>query len=193
MSSFYPGRRLSFNNHLCTVRYHGPLSGQTGDWLGVEWDEQDRGKHNGHYEGKQIFRPLSLATTSSSFIRPSRVADTPRSFLEALRHKYGEEDLERNHATNDSSIEISGKVVEEVGFDQIRKQQAALQELKIVVLDGMRIEGVRDEDTGKVQQEIANTCPNIMELDVSCNLFEDLKEIAAICAPLKRLLVLKMR
>ena len=91
-------------------------------------------------------------------------------------------------------IEISGKVVEEVGFERIRKQQAVLQELKIVVLDGLRICGVgKGVDVAQVQNEIFSTCPNITELDLSRNLFEDWKDVADICASLKKLRSLKAR
>lgn len=53
--NFYPGRRLSFSGELCTVRYLGPVSGTTGEWVGVEWDDTSRGKHNGSYEGVKYF------------------------------------------------------------------------------------------------------------------------------------------
>lgn len=50
------GKRLSYGGMICTVRYVGKVEGQ-GDkiWLGVEWDNELRGKHNGTYKGKQYF------------------------------------------------------------------------------------------------------------------------------------------
>lgn len=43
------GRRILFNNSCATVRYFGPLinKSETELWVGVEWDEAGRGKHNG--------------------------------------------------------------------------------------------------------------------------------------------------
>lgn len=188
------GGRLSFSDALCTVRYIGPLPDQKGDWLGVEWDEPDRGKHNGHYKGKRLFETLSSSPTCASFVRASRVADKSRSFLEALRYKYAEEGLEMTTVNDDGSIEISGKVVEEVGFERIRKQQAILNELKIVLLDGLRIEstGIQAE-IERLGAKIASTCPNITELDLSRNLFEHWKDVAEICGPLTKLRILKAR
>lgn len=52
------GQRLSLKGQLCTVRYIGPVTEKSGDWLGVEWDDTARGKHNGMHDGKQYFECL---------------------------------------------------------------------------------------------------------------------------------------
>lgn len=153
-------------------------------------------------------------------MRPSRPADKPRGFLEALREKYASEFLEqekilrekREHygspSTGDAlhgSIEISGKVVEEVGFDKIRKQLSELQELKIVLLDGLQVAGIRAEDglqeeeekgSGEkdmARREIEQTCPKITELDLSRCLLSRWRDVADICGRLGRLRVLKLK
>ena len=54
-SEHYPARRLSFSGVLCTVRHVGPVEGTKGDWLGVEWDEPSRGKHDGSHGGVRYF------------------------------------------------------------------------------------------------------------------------------------------
>lgn len=61
----YPGRRLSFSGALCTVRYVGPVEGTKGDWLGVEWDEPGRGKHDGSHNGVRYFECRSGTNSSS--------------------------------------------------------------------------------------------------------------------------------
>ena len=153
-------------------------------------------------------------------MRPSRPADKPRGFLEALREKYASEFLEqeqilrekREQSGNDSpsagdalhsSIEISGKVVEEVGFDKIRKQLSELQELRIILLDGLQVAGIRaqdglqeDEDSGEksmARREIEQTCPKITELDLSRCLLSRWRDVADICGRLGRLRVLKLK
>ena len=139
--------------------------------------------------------------TAGSFVRPSRPADNPRGFLEALREKYAsglEQELsgQRGTAVYDV-IEISGKVVEEVGFDKIRKQLAQLQELKIVLLDGLCVVGVLPHEDpmqkATALYEIEATCPKIVELDLSRNLLSRWAEVADICEPLKRLRTLKLK
>ena len=53
---FYPGRRLSYDGSLCTVRYFGSVAKTKGDWIGLEWDDPLRGKHNGSHQGVEYFK-----------------------------------------------------------------------------------------------------------------------------------------
>ena len=203
--SFYVGRRLSYNGALCTVRYHGTLPGTQGEWLGVEWDHAGRGKHDGKHQGKRFFQCRSSEPVAGSFIRPSRPSDEPRSFLDALRFKYGAEDVnskslggEKHSISNGAPIEISGKVVEEVGFDRVRRQQAVLQNLRIVLLDELCLQSITlqiplSRTVENLQENIFRTCPNIVELDLGWNLIETWGDVADICVPLRKLQVLKVR
>ena len=146
--------------------------------------------------------------TAGSFVRPSRATDKPRGFLEALREKYASESEQasteqgpRGVASGDSHqkpIEISGKVVEEVGFDKIRKQLAALQELRIVLLDGLCLAGIlphaaEREELEKALMEIQRTCPKITGLDLGRNLLTSWTEIQGVCDQLESLKVLKLK
>ena len=88
-------------------------------------------------------------------------------------------------------IEISGKVVEEVGFDKIREQQSQLHELKIVLVDGMRVKEAQYEP--RIHLEISVICPKIVELDLSRNLFEKFQPIADIIAQLPELRKLRLK
>lgn len=85
-------------------------------------------------------------------------------------------------------IEISGKVVKEVGFDKIRQQLAQLHELRIVIVDGLRI-ATAQQDGRKVKE----VCPKIVELDLSRNLFESCDDIIAICYELENLRALRLK
>lgn len=55
MPQSYIGQRLSFESATCTVRYIGPVKGTTQDWIGVEWDDPSRGKHDGQHQGIRYF------------------------------------------------------------------------------------------------------------------------------------------
>lgn len=148
----------------------------------------------------------SNQSTAGSFVRPSRPSEPPRSFLEALREKYASE-FEQTlvqgtpsaQSATQKAIEISGKVVEEVGFDKIRKQLAELQELRIVLLDGLRISGVLssydqpDVQVREAAKDIAVTCPKVIELDLSRNLLCRWREVWEICNQLKHLKRLKLK
>lgn len=143
---------------------------------------------------------------AGSFVRPSRPSDPPLSFVEALRAKYASEDDSELVWTSkpigkasQQPIEISGKVVEEVGFDKIRKQLAELQELRVVLLDGLRIGGVLscyeqpESQTRDAAEEIARTCPKIEELDLSRCLLSSWSHLWDICNQLKGLKKLKVK
>ena len=98
-------------------------------------------------------------------------------------------------------IMFNGKVAEEVGFDKIRKQLAQLEELRYVILDGLRMwrpevrQKSRSSDESEWPQgttDIKDACPKTYELDLSRNLFEEWREIAAICEQLDRLRSLRV-
>ncbi|KAF1956065.1 tubulin-specific chaperone-like protein E [Byssothecium circinans] len=216
-TDIYVGKRLSFDGQLCTVRYHGEVKGTKGEWLGVEWDDPTRGKHSGEHAGTRYFECLRKEAQSASFIRPSRKPDPSRSFVEALKAKYASEayddpdvkivfhvaaqkgDHEKLQSEESvkmkqkRSVRISGKEVEEVGFDKIRKKLAALSELKIVILDGLCMERpVARAREGRNAwpaglTDVKDACPKATELDLSRNLFEEWREIASICEQLDNL------
>uniref|UniRef100_A0A1A9WDV0 CAP-Gly domain-containing protein n=1 Tax=Glossina brevipalpis TaxID=37001 RepID=A0A1A9WDV0_9MUSC len=45
------GARIKIVENSGTVRYVGEVSGYKGTWLGIEWDDPRRGKHNGTVNG----------------------------------------------------------------------------------------------------------------------------------------------
>ncbi|KAL2395462.1 hypothetical protein ABEF95_000620 [Exophiala dermatitidis] len=208
----YIGQRRSYGGALCTVRYIGTLANTKGEWLGVEWDDVSRGKHDGQHEGRRIFHCLSSSPTAASFVRPSRLRDAERTLLEAIKFKYAaaitaSDDPARQSSpaansqatatsTSDNVIEIDGKVVEEVGFDKVQIQLSMLSDLKIVLVDelvvcGIAPRGASREEIKVAHEELATTCPNIVELDVGWNVIETWQDIVDICAPLPKLKILK--
>lgn len=182
----YVGQRISFDGALCTVRYLGPVAGTAGSWLGVEWDDPARGKHDGSHKDVRYFTCLSKASAAASFVRPTRPTDKPLSFIAALKLKYasdGSGDAKSAAAHIMSQIVISGKVAEEVGFDKIRRQQGQIHELKVVILDGERVAFAREEG----EPGIGETCPSITQLDLSRNLLEGLGPVVEVCRELPKL------
>lgn len=141
--------------------------------------------------------------------------------MEALKAKYADDDFEdpsvqvvfvmekgdNAKAKKDSTtrlnqpIRFNGKVAEEVGFDKIRNQLAQLEELRYVILDGLRmwrpevrqITRAKDElEWPRDATDIKDACPKTYELDLSRNLFEEWREVAAICEQLGRLRSLRV-
>lgn len=97
-----------------------------------------------------------------------------------------------------STIVISGKEVDEVGFDAISRKQAAWSALTIVSLDSLRIENLYENPLSTQQdyeEELRALYSGLKwkELDLSRNLFADWDEITRICRCLKDLKVLKLK
>ncbi|KAI1176658.1 Thioesterase/thiol ester dehydrase-isomerase [Nemania sp. FL0916] len=176
------GDRLSYDGAVCTVRYIGEVAGTSGSWLGVEWDDAARGKHDGSHKGARYFTCRSRSATPASFVRPTRPADVPVSFIAALQDKYAAE------LSETVAISFSGKVAEEVGFEKTRSKQAQLSELRYAVLDGTRIDRVY----GYGDKKIEDTCAKVVELDLSRNLFMSVGPAVDICRELPRLRELRL-
>lgn len=134
-------------------------------------------------------------------MRPTRPVEEPLDFLSALSEKYASEvTREQVPIASEKQIVISGKVAEEVGFDKIRRKLAQLGELKIVILDGMRVSstyapapspdpGVPRDDRRKIR----DVCPRVAELDLSRNLFNRFKTVVEICTELSELNSLRIK
>ncbi|KAK8125694.1 Thioesterase/thiol ester dehydrase-isomerase [Apiospora kogelbergensis] len=177
------GDRLSYDGAVCTVRYIGEVVGTTGNWIGVEWDDASRGKHNGSHKEQRYFTCKSKSPTAASFVRPTRTAEAPRSFVKALKEKYTAE-----LATGGIEIRFSGKLAEEVGFEKIRRKQADLAELKHAILDGMRVAHAYDER----DEHISDICPKVINLELSRNLFTRMGTVVGICSELPGLRSLRL-
>ncbi|OAQ97006.1 hypothetical protein LLEC1_06364, partial [Akanthomyces lecanii] len=185
--------RVSYDDALCTVRYIGEVAGATGAWLGVEWDDSTRGKHDGSHKGKRYFQckyrymttaatSASESATAASFVRPTRPSDTPVSFVAALKAKYVEQEPEASEAPY-SQVKFAGKIAEEVGFDKVRRQMAQLDELKMAILDGVHMASARQEG----EPAVAHVSPKLAHIDISRNLFENLGPVVEICKDLPSL------
>ncbi|KAM3418543.1 hypothetical protein BST61_g4520 [Cercospora zeina] len=163
MSTHYVGQRLSLQGQVCTVQYIGVVQNKFGEWLGVE---------------RKVFR-LSKSPTVASFLRPNQPWDTSRTFFQALHEKYMSDDASNLGAT----VYFSTKQAEEVGFQKFAKRQAALQGIHVLILDRMRIRHVAEDENDAIRE----TCKDITELDLSCNLFESLAGILSLVALLPKL------
>lgn len=56
MPALRVGDRVDVAGHRGTVRYIGDVVGTKGEWLGIEWDDPERGKHDGSHGGVQYFQ-----------------------------------------------------------------------------------------------------------------------------------------
>ncbi|KAG1761681.1 hypothetical protein EDD22DRAFT_1031527 [Suillus occidentalis] len=168
------------SGHFGTVKYYGPLDGTTGLWLGVEWDDPTRGKHDGTKDGKRYFD--CRVPHSGSFIRPSPSICYGYTFLQALKNKY----VEAVHGTASQEKVVLGSSngaieVEAVDLDKIRSKFSNLERLREVSLDYEMV------STGNKPGEILSTCPNIRGLDLSATLLSSWDVVAMITTELHQL------
>ncbi|XP_012135137.2 glyoxalase 1 [Megachile rotundata] len=176
------GSRIECDGYRGTLKYCGPVGDTKGLWLGIDWDDPTRGKHNGTYEGIEYFK--ARHPTSGSFIRPGK-AKFGISCPEAIKMRYGLINDELAGIDRDTLTslqkEINAPFLEVVGFSKVNKKQSRFDQLKIV---GLREQCV--SNTGK-PDELKVLCPNIEELDISRNLINSWHIVADICCQLNSL------
>lgn len=70
-----PGSRVCIGRYSCTVRYVGLIQGQNGTWVGIEWDDVSRGKHDGTHEGKRYFSCRRQGAACATFVRYAKLRE----------------------------------------------------------------------------------------------------------------------
>ncbi|KAI8467428.1 MAG: hypothetical protein J3K34DRAFT_523747 [Monoraphidium minutum] len=172
-----------------TVRYVGPVEGQKGLWVGVEWDDASRGKHDGSTGGKRYFTVAS-GPAAGSFVRAEKVhAGAP--LLAALLARYNNEAAEGAAAGADRAVYLSTKasrrvLVELVGEEQVTERQRQTQLLtRARVVDAC----VSSVDA---PEALLAALPALEELDLTGNLLWRWAEPAALLSALPRLHTLNL-
>ncbi|KAL0359975.1 UNVERIFIED_CONTAM: Tubulin-folding cofactor E [Sesamum radiatum] len=87
-AAFRVGQRVHFigqPRRIGTVKYVGPVEGYSGNWIGVDWDGDGEGKHDGSHNGIRYF--TGRGPNTASFVRPHNLS-TGISLLEALETRY---------------------------------------------------------------------------------------------------------
>lgn len=81
-----PGIRINLHGNTGTVRFVGPVDNTTGTWLGIEWDNPHRGKHDGIKDNKRYFTCRYGFVTSSFYVSFYKINfHTPTGFLMQAR------------------------------------------------------------------------------------------------------------
>ena len=52
--------------------FSGSVEGTKGDWIGIDWDDSNRGKHDGSHKGNKYFS--TKTETSGSFVRATKIS-----------------------------------------------------------------------------------------------------------------------
>ncbi|XP_018566591.1 tubulin-specific chaperone E isoform X2 [Anoplophora glabripennis] len=177
------GGRIECCGHFGTIKYIGPVEGHPGVWLGIDWDDIERGKHNGTVNGIHYFN--TRHPKSGSFLRREKV-NFGQSLITAIRMRYGERGDELTAKIEEQQLlnfqqSINAPFLELVGFDKIVDKQSDFNSLEVV---NVRLQHVNNIGT---PYELNCLCPNIREIDISKNLLSSWTDVFDICSQLKHL------
>ncbi|KAL1533933.1 tubulin-folding cofactor E [Salvia divinorum] len=184
---FRVGQRVHFAGQprrVGTVRYVGPVEGYGGDWVGVDWDADGQGKHDGSHNGVRYFTARGLDT--ASFVRSHNLSSGV-SLLEALETRYRaqstKEEEDEMYVLSARNKKVS---IELLGKHKIEDKFSRFEELTSASLSylGVSFPGSRDK--------ISSTLPNLKELDLTGNLLADWNDISIICEGLPALTALNL-
>jgi hypothetical protein len=165
--------RFSLRGDRGTVLWEGSLEGQA--WLGIAWDDPRRGKHDGTYKDTRLF---SCRQGAGSFLKVSKFKpDATCTLTQALRRKYQEAGT--LHAG--TTVKGVSRVAEQVGFHHAQERYSDVQALKLVSLESCCIDTL---------DQIS--LPQCEDLDLSCNLIDDLDEVARLISSLPSLKCLRL-
>ena len=95
-------------NHFGTIRYIGKVPGHPGEWVGVEWDDGRRGKHDGRVGGQRLFSCRKRGTPAT-LVRLQKLQEAlmaPISLLEAIQARYCSAAILA--ADQDAAVELPG-------------------------------------------------------------------------------------
>lgn len=98
------GARVSVGRNVATVRYVGPIQGRNDEWVGFEWDDPDRGKHDGSHDGVRYFTCV-YHPHAGSFVRLTKLLEAVDSITlgcsleNAIYAKYKVPTLTSHNAT----------------------------------------------------------------------------------------------
>ncbi|KFP40394.1 Tubulin-specific chaperone E, partial [Chlamydotis macqueenii] len=174
------GRRVLCGTEYATVRYVGGVPPTAGIWLGVEWDDPKRGKHDGTHEGKQYFK--CRHPRGGSFIRPNK-ANFGVDFLTAVKNRYGlNDEQDAEHGTEDTLV-FGKKTVEFVGMDSVAEQQRQVQLNQLVEVS---VRECAVSHAGQ-KEEIGRTCANIRHINLSKNLISSWDTVTSIASQFQNL------
>ncbi|XP_037546358.1 tubulin-specific chaperone E [Nematolebias whitei] len=163
------GRRVSCGGERATVRYVGPVPPTPGLWLGVEWDNAERGKHDGSHGGVQYF--TCRHPKGGSFVRPAK-ASFGVDFLTALQRTY---EFNTEEVLSEE-ITVSSKKLEWLAVEARR-----FESLPAVMLNCQEVNGPG------APGEIRKTTPNVRWLDLSGSLLSSWEEVSSITEQLEKL------
>lgn len=175
------GQRLQIGKDRATVRYIGPVDGQSGDWVGLEWDDHARGKHDGCVNGRRYFICTST-DNAGSFVRLSKLQETARA---------GDSVLQGLHSRYKGAPGAAAAASDTVRFNLVGEQDVRIHQGQLDILDKASLNGACISSAGP-DGELAAAAPRLWELDLSDCLLSSWDDAVHIMQQLPALRVLNL-
>lgn len=138
-------------------------------------------------DGIEYFTPT--VANSASFIKSTNrsINHDRKSFIQLIREQYV--DVVGYEA---KGITFGGKVVEELGWQQLNERQSQLRNLTSLSLDHLLIYCMAHESDGDHMEDVFSGLCNLTNLDLSSNLFNRMGDIWQIVSRLPNLKILNI-
>ncbi|KAL2497514.1 Tubulin-folding cofactor E [Abeliophyllum distichum] len=167
-----------------TVKYVGPVEGYSGTWVGVDWDNDGDGKHDGSHNSVKYFAARGLKT--ASFVRPHNLS-SGISLLQALEARYRtlstKEEEDEMYVLSARNKRVS---IELLGKDKIQDKLSQFEELTSASLSYLGVSSAGSPN------HISSTLPRLKELDLTGNLLAEWEDVGIICKALPSLAALNL-
>jgi len=176
MESFRIGQRIidTTENARGTIKYLGSVDGTKGDWIGIDWDDPSRGKHDGSHKGKNYFS--TKTETSGSFVRITKVSKGV-TFENSIADRYGGSADADPEVLENIRRDINAPFLQLVGFDKVNETQSNYSQLKTISVRNM---GVYTSGDNLESYRVTS-------LDIAENLFDSWDTVSKLCKQLKKL------
>ncbi len=189
----YLNRRVELNDYCGTIKYIGSLKHKKEPeaelWLGIEWDDERRGKHNGTIENFKYFETKDQKN-SGSLIKISKV-NFGLNLEEALNFKYNFENQKNemyafmsNFVESEAYIQAKRKriEIEFVGKDKAIKKYSDYKTFARIDLGCSHLGWISD-----IKTDLAALFPNVRELNLTRSLLSKWSEFVLLLVSLKNL------
>lgn len=162
-----------------TIRYIGTLEGRGKRmWLGIEWDEVGRGRHDGTADGRRYF--TTRKEGAGTFLKAEKLERRGVYLIEGVWRRYMEEAGDMGYRKEKHVLGGVGGVVE----FRVGEFGGRIEGLERVDVGGMCV--------GRVGKGVGDLLKGLRELRVARSLFEDITAVGEILDEFERLEVLDL-
>ncbi|GFR48709.1 hypothetical protein Agub_g10665 [Astrephomene gubernaculifera] len=183
------GCRVRILKDYATVRYIGPVAKQEGTWVGVEWDDPSRGKHDGSTGGIRYFE-CKASGNAGSFVRIERVSFGV-SVLEALRARYNNETAEHGEEVKEDELYVHTSRNRRVRVQLVGEEKIQQKQRQIHALESARLVGL-DVAFVDAASALSSSLPALTSLDLTCNLLTNWAAVEQLATALPNLSALNL-